>query len=202
MRIVIIKLGGSLYDLPDLGARIAALLAPFPDHRFLIFPGGGEAADLVRNWQPRFGWSDAIAHDVAMASLDFNASLLAKILPNSAVVRDREDAEGFWQHRLLPVLAPVRLFSLEEHGDLPRDWTVTSDSLAAWVTLRWPADELWICKSVPRPMGLSIAIQNGAVDPHFADLAADLPRVRWCDLRAGVEIEDWNKARSASDGCS
>lgn len=188
MRTIVLKLGGSLYDLPDLGERIATLLETFPDHRFLIFPGGGDAANLVRQWQPRFYWSDAIAHDVAIAALDFNATMLEQVIPHSSVVRTRADAERIWQTHGLPIIAPSQFLCDEERGDLPQDWTVTSDSLAAWTVLHWPAGELWFCKSVPCPTTLSAAVNDGAIDPHLAQLASRLPQLRWCNLREGSRV--------------
>lgn len=192
MATIVVKLGGSLYDLPDLGARVSALIAPFPDHRFLIFPGGGDAADLVRDWQPRFGWSDSVAHDVAIAALDFNAVMLANVLSGARVVKDHADAEEVWRTARLPILAPTVFLQATGAGDLPHDWTVTSDSLAAWVTWKWPAEELWLCKSVPCPTSCSAAINDGAIDPYFAELAAEITRVRWCNLRTGLRVDEWD----------
>lgn len=196
MTTIVVKLGGSLYDLPDLGERVAALIASFPDHRFLIFPGGGDAADLVRNWQPHFGWTDAVAHEIAIASLDFNAVMLANVLPQASVVKSGSDAEQVWRAARLPILAPTEFLQATDAGDLPHDWTVTSDSLAAWVTLKWPAEELWLCKSVPCPTNSSAAVSTGNVDPHFSHLTSQLPCMRWCNLRGGTELEICSPARS------
>ncbi len=191
MTTVILKIGGSLYNLPDLSQRIAALIEPFPNHRFLIFPGGGEVADLVRNWQPQFRWDDEQSHSVALAALDFNATMLAHVLPRGLLAYDHAHAEAAWQQHALPVLAPTPFLRLHEFGDLPQNWDVTSDSLAAWTAGRWPADELWFCKSVPCPKTLSIAIRERVIDPYFAHLAPQLPHVRWCDLRSDAQLCDW-----------
>lgn len=192
MTTVVVKLGGSLYDLPDLGERLTALLAASSDHHFLIFPGGGEAADLVRQWQPRFGWTDAVAHEVAIAALDFNAEMLANVLPRGCVIRDRNEALRAWQCGAQPVLAPALFLRDEElrHPTtvLPHNWDVTSDSLAAWTALHWPAAELWLCKSVSCPPG--DAAMSGSVDSQFTAVAGKLPRVCWCNLRDGNALVD------------
>ncbi|HET6424404.1 MAG TPA: hypothetical protein VFG20_12015 [Planctomycetaceae bacterium] len=200
MKTVVLKLGGSLYDLPDLGQRIATLVEQHAEHRFLIFPGGGDAADLVRGWQQRFRWDDERSHSVALASLDLNATMLAHVLHRGLMAYDHEHAEAAWQQRACPVLAPTQFLRLHDFGDLPHDWTVTSDSLAAWTAVRWPAEELWLCKSVPRPTSLADAVNEGVVDPHFAELAPRLPCVRWCDLRTGSRVDELKRAGSASDG--
>ena len=200
MPTVVLKIGGSLFDLPDLGSRLSRLVGSFPQHRFLLFPGGGEAADIVRHWQPRFEWTDAVSHDMAIAALDFNAAMLAQVVPRGCVVHDRKDAEVAWLNHNLPVLAPMRLLSLEDQDHfavLPNTWETTSDSLAAWAALGWPADELWLCKSVPCPTGsLTDAITAGIVDSCLARIADQLPHVRWCDLRSGPSVVDWDITKS------
>ncbi len=205
MSTIVVKLGGSLYDLLDLGERVTALLACYTDHRFLIFPGGGDAADLVRQWQPRFGWTDAVAHDVAIAALDFNAVMLANILPRGCMIRDRNEAVQAWQCGASPVLAPAYFLreaeQLHPTTVLPHNWEVTSDSLAAWTALHWPAAELWLCKSVPCPPG--DAVMTGDVDPQFSAVAGKLPRVRWCNLRdtnALVEVLSQPGAPATASG--
>lgn len=192
MATIVIKLGGSLYDLPNLRDFVEELLEPISAEQVLIFPGGGAAADLVRNWQPHFRWHDRIAHDVAVAALDFNAAMLARVLPRGTYVCSREDAKLVWQYGGVSILAPWRFLNIEELDEFPHTWDVTSDSLAAWTALRWPADELWLCKSAPCPVNLSAAIADGLIDPYFAELAPQLPRVRWCDLRADGTVHTLN----------
>ncbi|MDP1796913.1 MAG: hypothetical protein Q8K78_05510 [Planctomycetaceae bacterium] len=197
MPTVVLKIGGSLFDLPDLGARLGTLVNQHRQHRFLLFPGGGAAADLVREWQPRFGWTDAEAHDLAIAALDFNAALLAKVLPTGCVVYDHLDAEAAWQRGDQPILAPSRFLGNEERcappAALPHTWEVTSDSLAAWTAWRWPADEVWLGKSVPCPHEDAVnAAVGGDIDPYFARLGERRPPVRWCSLRnEHPQVEAW-----------
>lgn len=77
---------------------------------------------------------------------------------------------------------------------LPHDWTITSDSIAAWTSIRWPADELILLKSIPAPLGLSAqqASDQQFVDPWFPRLATQIPRVSWCNLRnLPIVIETW-----------
>ncbi len=77
---------------------------------------------------------------------------------------------------------------------LPHNWDVTSDSLAAWTTIQWPADELVLLKSVPTPFGSTAqeASVQQLVDPHFPAVADQVLRIGWCNLRAPtVYIEHW-----------
>ena len=46
--IVILKLGGSLLDWPEIPGRLARYLSERADHRLVIVVGGGAFADAVR----------------------------------------------------------------------------------------------------------------------------------------------------------
>jgi aspartokinase-like uncharacterized kinase len=194
----VLKLGGSLYDLPALPARLRELVALVPGEPLLIFPGGGPTADLVRTWQPRFGFEDDAAHHLAIAALDLNAQLLTTLCPEwpqltEPMTRPLLDAEP-----AVRVLAPSRTLAwLEsEHPDIapPHTWDVTSDSLAAWVAVTLGATELILAKSVSCPRGEPVtrAMQRGLVDPYFPGIAGRLPRVLWCDFRHDpLQLTPW-----------
>ena len=66
---------------------------------------------------------------------------------------------------------------------------MTSDSIAAWIALQWPADGLVLLKSVPPPDDFDsfvegASIETNSVDPYFPRLASNLPSVDWINLRA------------------
>ena len=199
MSLVVIKVGGSLYDLADLGPRLQRLLDQLAGANVVLFPGGGASADVVRDWHRRFELSEDAAHLLAIESLQMNAELLKQLLPGCRLVRDEQLARAHWQPRSGPViLAPKQeLLHLEQQQPAeapPHTWDVTSDSLAAWVALSWQADALVMVKSVPHPGAepVTAAVRRGLVDPYFPGLAGRLPRVDWCDLRADtVAVTPW-----------
>ena len=49
MKRLVAKVGGSLFDLPDLRQRLNRWLVAQADTPVLLIPGGGELADAVRN---------------------------------------------------------------------------------------------------------------------------------------------------------
>ncbi len=204
----VLKLGGSLYDLPDLPARLRTLVALLSGEPLLIFPGGGPTADLVRAWQPRFGFDDDAAHHLAVAALDLNARLLATLCPEWSLLSEPMTPSLRDAGPAVRILTPSRtLFRLEaEHPDIapPSTWDVTSDSLAAWVAAAGGATELILAKSVPCPWGEPVtqAMQRGLVDPYFPGIAGRLPRVSWNDFRRDpLQVTAWleDGARAASD---
>jgi 5-(aminomethyl)-3-furanmethanol phosphate kinase len=203
MSIVVYKVGGSLLSLPDLSRRLRAVLeqpVPFAklgaqDKRIdpLLIVGGGPVADAVRDWDQQHKLGDQAAHDLALRSMSFNAYLVGSILKNATVVTNRAEARAAWADGDAAVLASAEFVDHEEretHDFLPRSWDVTSDSIAAYVALHWPAAALVFLKSValPEEFDLQTAAQHGFVDRHLPVLAARIPQIGWCDLRAEQPI--------------
>ena len=183
MSVTVVKLGGSLLSLPDLPERLRGLIAGLNGDRVLLVVGGGAAADVVRQWDQIHKLSPEQSHWLAIDSLRLTARLMAELVSEVRVVSCREEAEACWAEGRWPVLEPrTFLTSLEaEHGpELPRSWQVTSDSIAAWIAIHWPAQRLVLAKSVER----SPAIEPGRdVDEFFASLLPRLPNVEWVNLR-------------------
>ena len=56
--LAVVKVGGSLYDLPDLGTRLGRWLTEFGDRRVVLVPGGSATANTVRDWDRAYGLGD------------------------------------------------------------------------------------------------------------------------------------------------
>lgn len=181
-RRVVVKVGGSLFDLPDLGPRLAAWLQALSPAQVLLVPGGGALADVVRTLDRRFHLGDAVAHDLALRAMNLNAAFLAALLGrktgNLPPIRDPHTG---WSDALV---------CLDAHAFCSRDtlsasWETTSDSIAARAALVFDADELVLLKSVtlPEPCDWDVAAAAGQVDPLFPGLARRLRSVRAVNLR-------------------
>jgi aspartokinase-like uncharacterized kinase len=204
MSTIVYKLGGSLLALPDLAGRLGELLKqplPFPVGpkasrpnealRQLLVVGGGPTADTVRQWDQLHGLGDCVAHDLALQSMTFNARLVAAILGDARLVSTRAEANAAWASESIAVLAAAEFVAAEERasGDrLPRSWDVTSDSVAAYVALHWPADALVLLKSVPLPAECDVetVVTHGDVDSYFPQLASRLPWIGWANMRSDM----------------
>lgn len=189
MKTVIIKVGGSLFDLPDLAGRLARLLDCLENVRPVIVCGGGQAVDLVRRWDQTHQLGDKAAHWLAIQSLVLNDQLLCRLLPDARIVSSQAEATTVWQERGIPILksyAYLQQTSAPQIEQLPESWDVTSDSIAAWVAITWPADELILVKSVAlrKQTSLSELVKTGLVDSYLPKLVESLPQLRWCDLRS------------------
>jgi len=194
MPVTIYKVGGSLLTWPDLPARLMQLIAARrTDPLFVV--GGGEAADLVREWSNRFSLTDEAAHWLAIQAMGLNERLLAAVLPEAPIVATREEAGIVWRSRRAAILNAEAFLRAEEMevalrqsadgaGDLLllHSWEATSDSIAAWIAARWPADELCLLKSADP--GCNPSNVEGLVDRQFPRWAARIDKVVVMNLRA------------------
>ena len=189
---VVLKLGGSLFDRPDLAERLGALLADEP--RALVVVGGGAAADAVRDWDRVHRLGEEVAHRLACEALGLTARFVSELLPGAELVADRDAAGDAWARGKVCVLDLPRFLEHEEPLDPhapPHTWGTTSDTLAAWVATRWPADRLVMLKSCDE--------RPDAVDRHFAHYAAGL-NVWWVNLRAQeIPIPKNSRTKAGAD---
>jgi hypothetical protein len=172
---VVVKVGGSLFDLPDLGARLCAWLNGLPVLRtpysvlrtpVLLVPGGGATADVIRRLDQIHALGEERAHWLALRSLTLNAHFLASLLPDAVVA-------GGASGNLAVLDAHAFAVADEDRpGRLPHTWNVTSDSLAARAADVNRARQLILLKSVTIPPGLDWAEagQGGFVDRRFAQV--------------------------------
>lgn len=183
--LLVAKVGGSLYDLPDLAARLQSWLTEVMDQSVLLVPGGGPTADVVRRFDQLHQLGEERAHWLALRSLTLNAHFLLTLLPRTQLVLQPEE----WPSNCrVGVLDPHAFACRDEErpGALPHTWNVTSDSLAARVALMAGARRLILLKSTDLPEGTtwSAAGALDLVDRCFAALveAGELP-VQWVNLR-------------------
>jgi aspartokinase-like uncharacterized kinase len=164
--LVVVKVGGSLFDLPDLGPRLQAWLARLSALAVLLVPGGGPTADVVRDLDRRHALGEEASHWLALRALTVNAHFLQTLLPGAVVVPQPCGRGG------LSVLDPYAFARADEGrpGCLPHCWQVTSDAVAARAAVVGQARRLLLLKSVTIPEGMAWdeAGRCGLVDEAFA----------------------------------
>ena len=182
MNKVVVKVGGSLYDLPDLESRLRRFLASLETKAVLLVPGGGALADAVRKLDCNHFLGEEVAHWLALRALTVAAHFVSALLPGPPIVEHPEQ----WKHGSLTVLDPYAFARLDQGraGDLPHCWNVTSDSFAARAARLAGAQRLMLLKSVTIPPGLDwrAAASRGWVDAYFPEAVGDL-RVQSVNLR-------------------
>jgi dihydroneopterin aldolase len=188
MSLAVYKLGGSLLDLPDLGERIKNLweTRPASETRLLIV-GGGQFADIVREWDARFRLGDEDAHELAVLSLRLSEELIDRMIPRLHHVCDRTDVTHLQAGETGLVSVGELLEAGEEEGHfLPRNWEFTTDAISAWIADYVGADELVLLKSVDCPEAATVSqlSRDKFVDGEFPKFCRGNSPVTWINLRS------------------
>ncbi|MFB3764965.1 MAG: uridylate kinase [Methanotrichaceae archaeon] len=131
MPFYVLKLGGSLItSAKDLMLRLLDLTDE--GYGFLVIPGGGPMADLVRDIFARMNISDEAAHWMAILAMEQYAYILADGT-GARLTREIRRSSS------LEVLLPYHAL-LENDVGLCHSWDYTSDSVAAIAAARLDAD--------------------------------------------------------------
>lgn len=197
--LTIYKIGGSLFDLPNLPQVIGLVLAQRPGNAALLIAGGGTLVDVVREWDRVHHLGDDTAHELALEAMDLTASLLARFFPEARLVRSpRQVAMAVADGAMSILCADCFIKAVEAQGTsrLDHTWRVTSDSIAAWTADVLKASELVLVKSVPVPreMTQTVAAEAGLVDERFPAFAENIPVIFWVNGRAAEpRLTRWNR---------
>jgi aspartokinase-like uncharacterized kinase len=151
--VIVVKVGGSLFRHPHLAAGLRAYLECLAPSEVLLVPGGGPAAEAVRELDRLHRLGKEVSHWLAIAAMDVMGGVLRALVPGTRVV----DCFAFARED-------------ESRPDaLPHSWDVTSDSIAARVATVLGAERLILLKSVNVPDGTrwDEAARRGWIDPHF-----------------------------------
>jgi aspartokinase-like uncharacterized kinase len=173
-RPIVVKVGGSLFDLPDLGMRLQGLLDGIDSSRLLLVPGGGPTTDAVRQLDRLHNLGQETCHWLALYALTLNAHFLATLLKRraTAVVATASDWREAWRAGRVPIIDSHALLRADENSPdrLPHSWDVTGDSVAARLAIVCRARQLILLKSASFPSGIDWieAGRRGLVDSHFA----------------------------------
>jgi aspartokinase-like uncharacterized kinase len=185
-RATVVKVGGSLFDLPDLAPRLERWLGALPCRHILLVAGGGPLAEAVRDLDRIHALGEERAHWLALTALSLTARFVAALLPKTAVVNTLSACPQHWRNGKIPVLDPYPFARADDGrpGSLPHTWAVTSDSVAARAAVVLAAGQLVLLKSVALPEGLDWieAGRRGFVDPVLAEVVGRFP-VQWINLR-------------------
>lgn len=163
---VVVKLGGSFAFSQVLTDWIGALASCAGS--VVIVPGGGPFADAVRRAQVRMGFDDRAAHEMSLLAMEQYGRALVSF---NDLLSPAETIEGIIRclaARGVPVWMPMRMVSAA--ADIAPSWTVTSDSLAAWLCRQIGADRLILVKHadvLSGPARCEDLVTMGLVDEAF-----------------------------------
>lgn len=162
---IAVKVGGSLLKQAG-GAPLRGIAKALRDagakRPVYLVAGGGPFADLVREQHHRWALDEETSHFMAAAAMDQFAWLLHGLIPGSGIadLAPEKPRPGvhilLFSHylRALPAAA------------LPRDWRVTSDTLAAHAAALLGCRALLLLKSAD----FSAANAGEALDDYFPQM--------------------------------
>lgn len=186
--IQIVKLGGSLLDLPNLATRLETCRQTHMTNRAVLIVGGGPVADTVRQFDQHHHLGPERSHWLAIHAMRFNTYLVASIMPRCRITGDAEACAAAWDNGDLPIVDPLAWLE-DEHRNgvtIPHRWSFTSDSIAAHIATRLGAQRLTLLKSTV-PDGHSdvaaMVIQN-MIDSDFEAASATIPHIELVNAQA------------------
>ena len=202
----VVKVGGSLFDFPELAPALRAWLAAQPCARNVLVAGGGAFADVIREANQRFTLGEEISHWLCIEALRVTARLLAAIVPETRLVTAlpqlrtalaEDDDVG-------PIVFCLESFMREvepalDDRSLPHAWSVTTDSIAARLAETIEADELVLLKSSDPPANTEDL--GCYVDKYFATAARNVKKVRFVNLKATMLKRHTKRAVLPQRGC-
>lgn len=144
----VVKVGGGLLQLNGaLATAVAAIGRAWQDGTPLVVVGGGGPwADAVRATDAQFSHGDDAAHWMAIHAMDQYAHWLVQQWPAAVLVGTPYEAGAALDSGRLPVFAPARW--LRDTDTLPHRWSVTSDTIAAYLAGALDARRLCFLKPV------------------------------------------------------
>jgi aspartokinase-like uncharacterized kinase len=192
----VVKLGGSLFDLPDLPARFRRWLERQPAMPTVLVAGGGKMVGVLRSADRLHGLGETVSHWLCIRVMTLHAEMLSALFPEAALCRSLAQWNAVSPPGLT-ILDPWIFLREEEPRlagrSLPASWHVTSDSIAARFAQAVGACELTLLKSAPAADGWTLADAAAAdyVDSFLPCLAGALPPIRCVDLRDGDFPQAW-----------
>lgn len=183
----VMKVGGSLSrgnGLPVLCEEIGRLGKRYA---LLIVPGGGDFAEQVREADRRFHLEATTAHRMALLAMDQYGYVLSDLIADSILTADLDCARESAESGRVAIL--LSSFLIMKEDPLPNSWSVTSDSIAAWLACRTRSDRLVLLKDVDGLLAAGkligemtadqLASHSGGVDAYFSDILSAVSLEVW-----------------------
>lgn len=177
----VVKVGGSLLGDAQLQSRIKRWQEQhiIDDSATVWVVGGGALVDCLRNFQSIHQTPNRVLdsqfHWLAIDLMSITARSFGQLFPSWPIVSTISSI-----HNRVHIGNANTIFDssawLRKTNDLPEDWTVTSDSIAARLAIELTCAEVILLKST-QSAGQSVQenVQAGVVDQHLGHLADQIP---------------------------
>ena len=195
----VIKLGGSLLDLPDLTARLREFIDSQPNSgALLIVVGGGKIVNAVRDYDLIHSIDPVASHWLCVDLMHSTAQLLQALLPEFPFLADTCELSSFVSEESdsdadvdsvvtkAAIVSPLSFYSRTLNAQsLPVGWQTTSDSISAFLATMLRADELILLKSTDESkVDGQDNREQSLTDEAFSSVVPEWLKVRIVNLRA------------------
>ena len=175
----VIKIGGSLLTRPDLAIRIREVLNnEYANQQVNLVIGGGKIIDALRELDSVHVLFPIEMHWRCVRALRLTYEIAGDLFPDAHRI---ECPEAFQAHRTsqthgIYLIAVDSFYSLSDGDILPRDWTTTTDSIAAMLAHKLSINRLTLIKpcSTAETMTIAEAVTAGIVDVAMPTIARGL----------------------------
>ena len=173
---IVVKVGGSLAETGRLKAILKVIAAS--QRPIVVVPGGGQFADKVRDLQNAIRFDDAAAHRLAMLGMHQMAEVYFTLEERLAPADSLDGIARVLATGLIPVWLPLQM--CQGDTEIPANWSITSDGLAARLAERMGGTDLYLLKSIDVLTEATIeeVTEAGVVDPAFHGIVARA-RIAW-----------------------
>ena len=190
----VVKVGGSLFTLPDLKDRILAWSNSISDPRYVNvwIPGGGSLVDEVRNWQSRHGLDEETAHEISIDMMAQTARLFHTLFGDWPIEREHPALPRYLGDSVSNIVYDCSHWA-NSNKSLDRSWQTTSDSISLAVAASIDATRLFLLKSTSADSeSVSDLSQRSVVDAKFDSLCLENPEIliSYTNLRHSIETFD------------
>jgi len=159
---IVVKLGGSLYNCPELTHWLKQLRTLSNEEAIVIVPGGGPFADQVRAAQKTHSLNDSTAHYMALLAMKQFGLMMIDIEPGCQIFSLKKTAP-------LSVWLPDS--DLLSETSIKKNWDISSDSLALWLATKLNAEQLILVKrSTSNDYSIQNLMNENVLDQGFSDL--------------------------------
>jgi Uncharacterized archaeal kinase related to aspartokinases, uridylate kinases len=145
----VLKLSGHMINHSEILAKTIHVLRSLAQlAKFMLVPGGSIFADYVRDLQVKMGFSDDVAHWLAIKAMEMYGAYIARIDESGIIIEAHDLVEAYevLKQGKIPIVMPYRI--LRRFNELPHDWSVTSDSISVYIANLVKADMIVLAKPV------------------------------------------------------
>ena len=170
----VIKIGGSLYNSPNLVEWLNTL-SECKTQNIIIVPGGGPFADRVREVDSKFNLDQELAHNMAVLAMQQYGYLMKSLCPALQLVNTQQKLCECWKKQKVAIWEPFDM--IRDYYKLEKSWDITSDSLAAWLAKFLSVDQLLFVKSADITLSKSSyeeLLNEACIDPYLPKMLAEL----------------------------